>query len=224
MLRSLLFGVAAAIACSAPSVSQAQSPDAGMLPADIDPESRSRLRALDRDELDAEGRAAWDLVVGDGPRPTSGPAHVSMYSPKVAEGFHIINSYLRSGEAAIEPRYYEVAILQAAWEFEQDYEWTAHEGAARRFGVPGAVIDAIKFDRSLEGLSEKDSVIIRFGRALFRDHEVSSALYAEVVEHFGEQGMIELATYMGDYVMAGLLLTAADQHLAPGRPSTLPER
>ena len=224
MVRKLIYIVAGAVALSAPAVSSAQTGSERALPADIDPESLSRLRALTRDELDAEGRAAWDLVVGDGPRPTSGPAHVSMYSPKIAEGFHVINSYLRSGDAAVEPRYYEVAILQAAWEFEQAYEWSAHEGAARSFGVPGAVIDAIKFDRSLEGLSEKDSVVIRFGRALFRDHRVSSELYADVVEHFGERGMVELATIMGDYVMAGLVLTAADQHLPASRPNTLPER
>ncbi len=90
--------------------------------------------------------------------------------------------------------------------------------------MPDAVIDTIKYDREPEGLGTKDTLIIRFGRALFRDHEVGSELYADVVEHFGEQGMVELATIMGDYVMAGLVLTAADQHIPPGRSNTLPER
>ena len=224
MIRRFASIAAATLALLAADGSLAQGGAERALPADIDPESLSRLRALHRDELDAEGQAAWDLVVGDGPRPLTGPAAVSLYSPKIAEGFHIINSYLRGGDAIVEPRYYEVAILQAAWEFEQAYEWSAHEPAARRFGVPDAVIDAIKYDRSVEGLSDKDSAIIRFGRALFRDHEVSSELYAEIVGHFGERGLVELATIMGDYVMAGLVLTAVDQHLPPGRTNTLPER
>lgn len=194
-----------------------------VLPADIDPESLSRLPALTRDELDAEGRAAWDLVVGDGDRPLTGPAAVSMHSPKVAEAFHLLNQYLRF-DGVLEPRDYEVAILQAAWEFEQAYEWSAHEAAARRLGVPEEVIDTIKYDRPHTGIGGKDELIIRFARALLRDHEVSSELYADVVAEFGQRGMVDLATIMGDYIMVGLVLTAADQRLPPNREDTLPER
>jgi 4-carboxymuconolactone decarboxylase len=193
------------------------------LPADVNPESLSRLPALRREELDAEGQAAWDFVVGQGPRPLTGPAAVSMHSPKVAEAFQMLNQYLRNG-STLEPRDYEVAILQAAWEFEQAYEWSAHEGAARGLAIPDAVIDTIKFDREPEGLGAKDAAIIRFARALLREHEVGSELYAEIVGYFGQRGMVELATIMGDYVMVGFVLTAADQHLPPNRTNTLPPR
>ncbi len=221
MIRTLIVSAAVAAACCITVPGNAQSVADRELPPDIDPESLSRLPALTRGELDAAGQAAWDLVVGDGPRPTTGPAAVSMYSPKVAEAFHLLNQYLRN-DGVLEPRYYEVAILHAAREFDQAYEWSAHEAAARRFGVPEAVIDTIKFDREIEDLPEKDEVIIRFGRALFRDHEVSSELYAQVVDHFGQQGMVEIATIMGDYLMVGLVLTAADQRLPAGREDTLP--
>jgi len=213
-----------ALSCSlAQAQAQAQGTAAGELPADIDPESLSRLPALTRDQLDAEGQAAWDYVVGDGPRPLTGPAAVSMHSPQVAEAFQMLNQYLRNG-GVLQPRDYEVAVMQAAWEFEQAYEWSAHEGASRRLGVPEDVIETIKFDREPEALSERDTLIIRFARALLREHEVSSELYAAVVEQFGQQGMVELATIMGDYIMVGLVLTAADQHLPPNLPNTLPER
>ncbi len=218
------FGIAAAAAALATALgAHAQSDSGASLPPDIDPESLSRLPALTRDQLDDEGRRVWDLVVGDGPRPLTGPVAVSMHSPRVAEAFHMLNQYLRT-EGVLEPRDYEVAILQAAWEFEQAYEWSAHEAGARRLGVPDAVIDTIKFDREPVGLSEKDTLIIRFARALLRDHEVDSELYAAIVEHFGRQGMVELATIMGDYVMVGFVLTAADQRLPPGREDTLPRR
>jgi 4-carboxymuconolactone decarboxylase len=222
-MSHLLKTLAAAAALATASPCHAQSEQSAALPADIDPESYSRLPALSRDELDAEGQRVYDLVVGDGPRPLTGPAAVSMYSPKVAEAFHILNQYLRN-DGVVPQRYYEVAILHAAWEFEQAYEWSAHESAARRIGVPDAVIDTIKYDREPAGLEKRDELIIRFGRALFRNHEVDAELYAEFVGEFGQQGMVELATVMGDYVMAGLVLTAVDQHLPPGRTDTLPER
>jgi 4-carboxymuconolactone decarboxylase len=205
------------------SFAQAQSTATRALPADINPESLSRLPALTLEQLDAEGKAAYNLVVGDGPRPLTGPAAVSMHSPKVAEAFHHLNQYLRFN-GVLEPRDFEVAIMQAAWEFEQAYEWSAHEGAARRLGIPDDVIDAIKFDTSPEALGAKDRAIIRFARALLRDHEVSSDLYAEIVGYFGQRGMVDLATIMGDYIMVGMVLTAADQHLPANMQNTLPDR
>jgi 4-carboxymuconolactone decarboxylase len=220
IVRCVILGLAL-VSPTAPAFAQPAAERA--LPADVNPESLSRLPALTRDQLDAEGQVVWDYVVGDGPRPLTGPAAVSMHSPGVAESFQRLNQYLRNG-STLEPRDYEVVVLQAAWEFEQAYEWSAHEGGARRFMVPDAVIDTIKFDRAPEGLSAKDTAIIRFARALLREHEVSSELYAEVVSHFGERGMVELATIMGDYVMVGFVLTAADQHLPANMTNTLPER
>ena len=105
----------------------AQSAADSALPADIDAESLSRLRALTRDELDAEGQRVWDYVVGTGPRPLTGPAAVSMRSPKVAEAFQMLNQYLRNA-GVLEPRDYEVAVMQAAREFEQAYEWLFPRG------------------------------------------------------------------------------------------------
>lgn len=221
-IANRLAGIAAVVILVSGNA-QAQSDTDRILPADVDPESLSRLPALTRDELDEEGKAAWDLVVGDGPRPLTGPAAVSMHSPKVAEAFHILNQYLRFN-GILDARDYEVAIMQAAWEFEQAYEWSAHEGAARRLGIPDAVIDAIKYDRDLAGLPDRDRLILRFARALLRDHEVGPELYADVVATFGRRGMVDLATIMGDYIMVGFVMTAVDQHLPPNLPNTLPAR
>lgn len=225
LLVDVVLRAALAVLCLAalPLPAQAQPARETGLPADIDPESLSRLPALTRDALDDEGKAVWDYVVGDGPRPLTGPAAVSMHSPKVAEAFQMLNQYLRNA-GVLEPRDYEIAIMQAAREFEQPYEWSAHEGASRRIGVPDAVIDIIKYDREIAGIGERDALILRFARALLREHRVSSELYAEVVDVFGQQGMVELATIMGDYIMVGFVLTAADQHLPPNLPNTLPER
>jgi hypothetical protein len=64
--------------------------------------------------------------------------------------------------------------------------------------------------------------VIRLGRALFRDHKVRPELWARTVELFGRQGAVEITAIMGDYAMAGLMLTAVDQQLPPGREALLP--
>jgi 4-carboxymuconolactone decarboxylase len=202
----------------------AERDETGALPADIDPVSLSRLPVVTRDTLDADGQRVYDMVVGrDRTTPLLGPGGISLHSPKVAEAMNLLNTYLRSN-GVLGPRYTEVAILVAAWEIEQQYEWSAHEPAARRFGVPDAVIDAIKYDRGVEGLSAEESLIVRFSRQLLREHSLPSELYAEAVRRFGQQGTFELTAVIGDYVMAGIMLNAADQRQPPDRPALLPGR
>ena len=193
------------------------------LPADVNPITLTRLPQLTRDDLDAEGQAVYDEIVGDRPTPTTGPVSMSLYSPGVAKPVNDLNSFLRyNGD--LSPRHTEVAILVAAWEIEQQYEYSAHEPAALRFGAPQAVIDTIKFDREPEGLSREETLIIQVGRQIIRDHKLDSDLYADAVDVFGRKGLVELVTVMGDYIMVGMVLTAIDQHLPEDRPALLPER
>jgi 4-carboxymuconolactone decarboxylase len=192
-------------------------------PADIHPESLSRLPPLTRGELDAEGQRIWDYLVGvNGTMPKTGPAPVTIYSPKAAEPIQALNQYLR--RSVVGPRYFELSALVASREFDQQYEWSGHEPAAVRAGLEQSIIDVVKYNRDLSGVPEKDATVIRLGRALFRDHKVSSDLWAKTVEHFGRQGAIEVTTIMADYAMVGFLLTAVDQQLPPDRKPQLPSR
>ena len=117
-----------------------------------------------------------------------------------------------------------LAALVAAREFDQQYEWSAHEPAALRAGVEQSVIDAIKFNRALTGVPEKDATLIRLGRAIFRDHTVSSELWAQMEKLFGRQGAVEVTMVMADYAMVGFVLTAVDQQLPADRKPLLPPR
>jgi 4-carboxymuconolactone decarboxylase len=193
------------------------------LPPDVDPVSLSRLPPLTRDQLDAEGKAIYDNIVKDGPAPKTGPVAISLYSPKIAQTWSDINGFLRyNGD--LSPRHTEVAICVATWEIQQQYEYSAHEPAALRYGAPQAVIDTIKYDREPVGLSPEETTIIKLGRAIMRDHKVSSELYNEAVQHFGRKGLVELVTVMGDYVMVGMVMTAIDQQVPADRPELLPKR
>ena len=119
-----------------------------------------------------------------------------MYSPKAAEPIHELNQYLRT--TVVGPRFFELSALVAAREFDQQYEWGGHEPAGRRAGLEPATIDAVKFNRDVAGLPEKDATVIRLGRALFREHKVPPALWAKTVELFGKQGAVEITAIMGE--------------------------
>ena len=84
------------------------------------------------------------------------------------------------------------------------------------------MIEAIKNNKPAEGFSDRDTLLITFARDSFHGHRISSELWAKAVETFGRQGTLELATIIGDYAMAAIMLNATDQHVPPGRPQTLP--
>jgi 4-carboxymuconolactone decarboxylase len=198
----------------------AQSP----LPPDIDSQSHSRLPLILKDSLDAEGRRIFEAINGkEGNVPRLGPPASSMYSLPASEPYDDLNVRLR--KASVGPQFFEISTLVPAREFNQQYEWSAHEIGARRAGVSQEVIDVIKHDRPVTGLPEKEGTVIEFGRALLRgNRQVPSELFARMVALFGRQGTIEITMIMGDYTMTAMLLNAVDQHLPPGREPLLPPR
>jgi 4-carboxymuconolactone decarboxylase len=217
LIVSMIYGLTLA------GTAVAQQNSGMKLPADVNPVTLTRLPQLTRDDLDDLGKAFYDEVVGDGPTPRTGPVAMSLWSSGIAGPISDLNGFLRyNGD--LSPRHTEVAILVAAWEIEQQYEYSAHEPAALRFGAPQEVIDTIKYDREPEGLSPEETVIIKLGRQLMREHKVDSEIFAEAVELFGRKGLVEMVTVMGDYVMVGMVLTTIDQHLPEDRPALLPPR
>jgi hypothetical protein len=194
-----------------PAVSQDQNP----LPPDINPVTLSRLPPVTAGDLDEEGQRL--LAARTDFKPGPGPNHISIYSPRQ------LDLGIPSGvKSPVGPRYFQLAALIAARESDQQYEWSSHEPAGRRQGLEQAVIDVVKYNRDGAGLSDKDATLITFGRALFRDHRVSSALWAKMVSYFGRQRTVQLMMIMGDYFRVAIMLNAVDQHLPPTREALLP--
>lgn len=209
----------ASISVALPAGSQTSRP----LPPDIDVQSYSRLPLIRKDTLDQEGRRIFEAINGtSGDTPRLGPPASSLYSLKAAEPYDRLNQLLRS-ENVIGPQFFEISTLVPAREFNQQYEWTAHELGARRAGVAQEVIDVIKFDRPTSGLPEKEATAIEFGRAMLRgDRQVPPELFAKMVSLFGERGTIEITMVMGDYAMTAMLLNAVNQQLPPNWEPLLP--
>ena len=150
-------------------------------------------------------------------KPGPGPNHVTIYSPRERD------LGIPSGEKSpVGARFFQLAVLIIAREIDQQYEWSAHEPAGLHQGLEQSVIDVVKYDRDVAGLSDKDATMITFGRALFREHRVSTELWQKMVTHFGRQRTVQIMTIMGEYFRVGFMLNAVDQHLPATRPALLP--
>src|SRR3974390_3332509 len=136
------------------------------LPRDIHPVTLSRLPPVTPADLDEAGQRLLAARTNFTPGP--GPAHVTIYSPRE------LDLGIPSGEKSpVGPRYFQLAVLIIAREIDQQYEWSAHEPAGRRQGLEQTVIDVVKYNKDVAGLSDKDATLITSGRARFCGHRGS---------------------------------------------------
>jgi 4-carboxymuconolactone decarboxylase len=219
-MRALVCVLLVSICAVGSAAAQSNRPP---LPRDIDAQSYSRLPLILKQSLDEEGRRIFEAINGkDGNTPRLGPPASTMHSLAAAEPYDRLNQLLRSANV-IGPQFFEISTLVPAREFNQQYEWTAHERGARRVGVADEVIDVIKHNRPTSGLPEKEATAIDFGRAMLRgSRQVPPELFAKMVSLFGERGTIEVTMVMGDYAMTAMLLNAVDQQLPPDWEPLLP--
>jgi 4-carboxymuconolactone decarboxylase len=185
------------------------------LPPDIHPVTLSRLPPPTAADLDEEGQRL--LAARPDFRAGPGPTHVTIYSPRERT-----LGIPTGADSPVGARYFQLAVLIIAREIDQQYEWSAHEPQALRQGLEPSVIDVVKYNRPVTGLSDKDATLITFGRTLYREHQVSSELWEKMIGHFGRQHTVQLMMIMGDYFRVGFMMNAVDQHLPPERQALLP--
>jgi hypothetical protein len=201
------------VLASLPAIAHTQTPIPR--PPDIDPVTLSRLPWVTPADLDEEGKKL--LASRPAAKPGPGPTHLTNYSPRER------SLGIPSGvDSPVGPRFFQLAVLIIAREIDQQYEWSAHEPAGLRQGLEQSVIDVVKHNRPVAGLSDKDATFITFGRTLYREHKVSSELWQKMIGHFGRQHTVQLMMIMGDYFRVGFMMNAVDQHLPPERKALLP--
>jgi len=185
-------------------------------PADLDPTSGARLPYLTRSDLGEAGERVADIFArGDDPDTlVGGPLAFAAYNPAVATALLDLHDGAVGGTLDAHVR--ELAILVACRETNYTFEWAGHERAALSAGVDPAVIDAVRNDKALNALPDADAAVIRFGREMLRDRQMSSATFAKAREHFGEHGAMDLVAVMSTYAVSGFYAIAVDEH-PPGQ-------
>ena len=228
-----LLSIVVFLGCNGPPGSEGVSP--GSLPdttiassqdwaPDIYPESQSRLPLKRREDMDEEGKKVYDFLVDPESQTLAGltgPRGFYLYSPKAGQHLSQANTYLRF-ESGLDPQVRELAILVIAREMRSQFEWTMHEPVAREVGLEPAAIEVVRDNKSPQNLTEKNALIIRFGRELVREPKLSSETFSQVAQAFGEEELVTLTLLMGNYMRTALLLRAVDMQIPLDREPLLP--
>jgi 4-carboxymuconolactone decarboxylase len=169
---------------------------ARQLPADVYPETLSRLPPLKRETLNEAQQKAYDAV--SAPRSgrlnlagIKGPGGVILRMPKLAKPLGDVNRVLRS-ELGLDARLVELTILATAREMQSQFEWAMHEPVALEVGVAAATIDMIRHGKPLADVPEKEAALIHLAREAVGAKQVTPATYATALTLFGEEELPSL--------------------------------
>ena len=210
MKRWVRAAVVVAVAASLPAGVRAAR--AGQLPDDVNPESRSRLPPIDREELDQARREAFDAAVASPDGAPTGAAALRLHGSGASLRF----------EAPMGRRLTELTVLTTAREYDQPYEWALHELEALAVGLGDGVIDVVRHRRPLAGLPERQAIIIELGRELFGTGALGSDTYARALALLGKTNLVDVVDVMGRYASTAATLTAFNQRMPEGWRQSLP--
>lgn len=170
---------------------------------------RERMPLPPMESMTPEQKAAAQALI-DGPRKgVYGPFLPLMRSPVLLDRVARVGEYLRF-ESVLDARIRELVTAAAARHVGNQFEWHMHAPLAVKAGVDAGAIDALRQGaRPATGLKEDEALALDFALELLRTNGSSEPTYERAVRSFGENGVVELTTLIGYFVMVNWLMNVA---------------
>jgi len=200
------------------------------IPDDIHRDSWARLPAIQGEDLVGNDLRVFNLLTSAGNGYDSGlrgPVGMWMHSPELAEGAWQLRLRVRYG-TAIDQRLTELAIISAARELNNQYEYSAHEPLGAAAGLEQEIMDFVKYRRpmaeadAISGMGELEKTIIQFAREVISEPKVSQETFVAAIDLLGEEGVMDLTGLIGYYNFVAITLKAFDVQRLPGTELALP--
>jgi 4-carboxymuconolactone decarboxylase len=125
--------------------------------------------------------------------------------------------------SALSPKLTEFAIMIAARQWTNNYEWSAHSVLAKNAGLSENILAAVADGRRPQGMTEEEDMLYDFCTELLHNQSVSDPTYARMLAKFGEPGIMEAASLEGYYTYLSMIMNTARSPLNPGtKPQLTP--
>jgi 4-carboxymuconolactone decarboxylase len=183
-----------------------------------------RFPPLRTDQLTPEQKA-WAESIAQPPRNakfTNAPYRAYIRNPTLAPKLQAISDYVR-WNSSLPPRLSEFAILITARQWTQQYEFSAHYPLALKGGLEASVANDLAAGKRPDGMKEDEAALYDFAMALYRDKDVSDAIYERAMARLGEHGIMDAIAVMGYYdLVAKTLMTLRAEPAKNGAPQLAP--
>jgi AhpD family alkylhydroperoxidase len=169
------------------------------------------------EDADDEVRAAADVLRARRGGELSGLDRLLLHSPPVAEGWSALLGALRN-RTTLTPDLTELVVLRVAVLNGADFEWVAHEPAARRAGITEGQLAALRWPVPAADpeFSPVQALVLRFTDASTREVAVPDELVTALREHLDDRQLVELAATVAGYAMVSRFLVALQVPPPPG--------
>jgi 4-carboxymuconolactone decarboxylase len=163
---------------------------------------------------DAQKKAAEEIT--SGPRKDLvGPFIPLLRSPEYMSRLQRVGEYLRFN-TKLGSNISEFIILLIARQWTQQFEWYSHASLALKAGIKPETIKAISEARRPSEMTPDETMVYEFVGELRARQSVSDPVYAQIVNRFGEQGVIDIAGLCGYYTLLGMLMNTTRTPMPPG--------
>jgi 4-carboxymuconolactone decarboxylase len=126
-----------------------------------------------------------------------------------------VSDYVRFN-SSLPPRLSEFAIMIAARQWSQPYEWRAHYPLAIKGGLDRQILVDLAAGRRPQGMKDDEAALYDFCTQMYRDKDVSDAAFAAARDKFGERGVMDLIGIIGYYDIASMALISQRATGTPG--------
>jgi 4-carboxymuconolactone decarboxylase len=182
--------------------------------------AQNRMPPIAPENMTEAQKAAVDEFKAARNATLSGPFVPLLRSPEVLSRARAMGDYLRF-KSVLPPRLSEFAILIAARQWTQQYEWDAHYTLAMQAGLRPDIAAAVAEGRRPEKMAEDEDILYTFLMELHRTQSVSDAAYQRMVGRFGEQGVVDAIGIQGYYTLLAMVMNTARTPLPAGRTPPL---
>ena len=201
-------------------MSTAPPPQPASIPQGFFPSTADRMPLMSREAMSPAQREAADAIIAGPRKAVFGPFIPLLRSPQLMGLIGDVGAYLRF-ESALDARIRELAICVAARHTANQFEWVMHAPLAVAAGVAQATVDALAEGRQPRGMADDEAVALDLSFEVLRQHGCCDATYAAAVKTFGEQGVVELVSLVGYFVMVCWVMNVA-RTPAQGKPGVAP--
>ena len=153
---------------------------------------------------------------------TRGPFLVWLRSPQLCERVEALGAYCRF-ESALPLKLRELSLLVAARHFDAQYSWNAHIDKAVEAGLDREAVLRLGRGEKPEFPDSDADLLYRFATQVLEEHFVADETFAEGLERFGEQGLVDLIGSLGNFSMLAMLLNTFQVDLQPDRQPPFPD-
>jgi 4-carboxymuconolactone decarboxylase len=169
--------------------------------------AQARFPRLTEEAMSAEQREVARAIAA-GPRgEVRGPFIALLHHPGLARHLQSLGEQLR-WKSKLPPRLVELAVLITARRWTCQHEWLIHEQLARKAGLDGAIIDALR-ERREPPMQGDEALVHAFCRDTHATGRASDAAFEAVRERFGLDGALELLVLCGYYTLMAMVLNTA---------------